>query len=137
MTSRELVTEHLIVTPGQNLTQRETALLACMAEGFTTPEQAQALGVHEDALSLVEGRMRGKLGAHTQAHMIARAFVLGLLKPRHLVVLGLVGVLGYSAALYLGHNNTNLASRIDMATENLGAITADPRYELMRAGRGH
>ncbi|MHA6236849.1 hypothetical protein [Pseudomonas fluorescens group sp. PF-69] len=137
MTTREQVSENLIITPGQNLTQRELGLLACMAEGYTMPEQAQATGLHEEALPLVEGRIRGKLGARTQAHMIARAFVLGVLRPRHLMIIGLAAGLGYSALTYLNHNNADLGSRIDMATEHMGAATVDPHYVELRNRRGH
>jgi DNA-binding CsgD family transcriptional regulator len=137
MTTREQVSENLIITPGQNLTQRELGLLACMAEGYTTPEQAQATGLHEEALPLVEGRIRGKLGARTQAHMIAKAFLLGVLRPRHLMVIGLVAGLGYSALSYLNHSNADHISQLDMATEHMGPATLDPHYAERRNRRGY
>ncbi len=136
MTAREITTEHLIVTPGQNLTPPEINLLACMAEGYTTPEQAKAMGMHEEALPLVEGRIRSKLGARTQAHMISRAFLLGVLRPRHLMIFGIAAAIGYSAIMYIGRDTTDLSPSI-IATERLGPVTSDPRYEQMRARSGH
>ena len=137
MTVREQTTEHLIITPAQNLTQPEINLLACMAEGYTTPEQAQAMGLHEEALPLIEGRIRNKLGARTKAHMISRAFLLGVLRPRHLMVLGVAAVIGYSAVIYLDHDRETTELKSIIATEYLGPATSDPRYEQMRAKRGH
>lgn len=137
MTPREQLTENLIITPGQNLTSRELGLLTCMAEGYTPPETAQALGLHEEALPLVEGRIRGKLGARSQAHMIARAFVLGVLRPRHLMVLSIAAAIGYSALTYLNRSNDDLGARINMATEHLGPATVDPHYVELRNRRGH
>lgn len=79
--------DDVIAQPGQNLTELERAVLCGLANG--KPPSAISAELHQSAgvIRIAELDARAKLGAKTQAHMIARGFVLGVLLPRALCLL--------------------------------------------------
>lgn len=83
----ELYGEDVIALPGQNLTETERRVLIGLADGHSPSALAAALNLGASGLRHTEASIRAKLGATTHTHMIARAFVLGVLIPRALCLM--------------------------------------------------
>jgi hypothetical protein len=126
--------QEVIGVAGQNLDRRELRFLVGLADGESTATTAQAIGVKVDEMPFVEVAIRGKLGARNKAHMLARAFTLGVLKARALIIAFLVvlAVVGTTSAAYYTTRQiptTSKAMEYDiMAGGSGGAATQDPRY---------
>ena len=73
--------------PGHDLTARELGTLLLLAEGATNGEIEQITGMKSVERARAETSIRKKLGAKTQANMIARAFSLGVIASRALCLL--------------------------------------------------
>jgi len=68
------------VSRNPQLTTRERAVLAALAEGLTSRAAATRLGVAEKTIESHKARIYAKLGARNQAHAIAIAASRGLLR---------------------------------------------------------
>ena len=91
----------VIALEGQCLDHRERRYMVGLADGETNVEIARAVGVKAEELPFVEASIRGKLGARSKTHMLARAFSLGILQTRALVALVLaVAVIGTTSVVY-------------------------------------
>lgn len=64
------------------LSPREREALACVADGATTSEVGERLGVTEETARTLLRRGASKLGARTRAQAVAVAFARGELTPR-------------------------------------------------------
>lgn len=73
--------------PGHGLTARELGMVLLLAEGATNNEIEQATGMRGIDRVTTENSIKQKLGARTQANMIARAFSLGVIASRTLCLL--------------------------------------------------
>jgi DNA-binding NarL/FixJ family response regulator len=73
------VTEHTFDDPGP-LTARETEVLQLIGHGSTTETVASELGISVSTVASHKERIFAKLGANNQAHAVARAIELGLLR---------------------------------------------------------
>jgi DNA-binding NarL/FixJ family response regulator len=73
------VTEQSVEDPGP-LTARETEVLYLIGHGSTTEAVAAELGISVSTVASHKERIFAKLGANNQAHAVARAIELGLLK---------------------------------------------------------
>lgn len=79
--------DDVIGMPGQALTPEEIAHLVALANG-NTPNHITAMhGTSRGAQQDLESSLRAKLGALSKPHLIARAFVLGVIAPRALCLL--------------------------------------------------
>jgi DNA-binding NarL/FixJ family response regulator len=68
--------EHLV---GRPLTPRELQCLYLIAEGFSNPEIAEALGLTTNAVKINVSRLITKLEADNRAHAVYIALKTGLL----------------------------------------------------------
>ncbi|MCP4908525.1 MAG: helix-turn-helix transcriptional regulator [bacterium] len=66
-------------TRWQVLTPRETEVLRLLAEGENIPSVATSLGITDSTVRTHVEHMREKLGANTQAALVAVGFLLGYL----------------------------------------------------------
>ena len=73
------VTEQAVEDPGP-LTARETEVLHLIGHGSTTESVARELGISISTVASHKERIFAKLGANNQAHAVARAIELGLLR---------------------------------------------------------
>jgi DNA-binding NarL/FixJ family response regulator len=73
------LSEHAIEDPGP-LTPRETEVLSLIGHGSTTEAVANELGISVSTVASHKERIFSKLGANNQAHAVARAIELGVLK---------------------------------------------------------
>lgn len=73
--------------PGHGLTARELGMMLLLAEGATPNEIEQVTGMKSIDRAATETSIKQKLGARTQANMIARAFSLGVIASRALCLL--------------------------------------------------
>jgi DNA-binding NarL/FixJ family response regulator len=73
------MTEEAVEDPGP-LTPRETEVLYLIGHGSTTEAVAAELGISVSTVASHKERIFAKLGANNQAHAVARAIELGLLK---------------------------------------------------------
>jgi len=64
-----------------HLTPREREVLGLLAEGRSQAEIADALVISPKTVSTHVQRLLGKLGVHSRAQAVARAFQLGLVEP--------------------------------------------------------
>lgn len=64
---------------GLGLTRRETETLRLLAEGMTSPEIAQRLGITSHTVDWYMNAIQAKLQARNRPHAVALAFRLGLL----------------------------------------------------------
>lgn len=67
--------------PELRLTPREREVLGLLAEGRSQAEIAEALVISPKTVSTHVQRLLGKLGVHSRAQAVARAFQLGLVEP--------------------------------------------------------
>lgn len=81
------INDDVMGRPGQNLSPLELGVLVAMANGNSQRDIQEATQTDSATLRMVEFQVRAKLGAKTPAHMIARAFILGVLIPRELCLL--------------------------------------------------
>ena len=65
--------------PWERVTVREHDILERLADGESTPEIAVTLGISRSTVRTHVEHMRDKLGARTQAQLVARAYQIGLL----------------------------------------------------------
>jgi DNA-binding response OmpR family regulator len=63
------------------LTRREVEVLEALAKGLRPAEIAATLVISPKTVASHVQRILGKLGVHTRAHAVARAYQRGLLKP--------------------------------------------------------
>lgn len=125
--------QEVVGYPGQNLDRRELRYLVGLADGEPCATTAQAIGVTPEEIPFVEAGIRGKLGARNKAHMLTRAFTLGVLKARALMVFAfLAAVVGMTSAVYYKKHQiptTTKAMEYDiMAGGSRGPATQDPHY---------
>ncbi|GAA4652367.1 hypothetical protein GCM10023116_46510 [Kistimonas scapharcae] len=80
-TSTTIRTELFEALPNPWLTQRETEVLAQIAQGRKQTELAEVLGVSVETARTYIGRVSHKLGVSDKAHAVCTAFCLGILKP--------------------------------------------------------
>lgn len=73
------VSQQAVEDPGP-LTARETEVLYLIGHGSTTETVAAELGISVSTVASHKERIFAKLGANNQAHAVARAIELGLLK---------------------------------------------------------
>ncbi len=66
--------------PWERLTPRERDVLELVAEGRTTPEIAELLGISDKTARTHVEHMRTRLGVNTRAELVARCFRVGLLQ---------------------------------------------------------
>ena len=123
----------VIGIPGQCLSPRELRYIVSLADGETTGQTAQAVGLRIDELPFVESIVKRKFGAKTRCHMIARGFILGVLKPRALCAYTALVLIGVSGVLYYKHrqgaDSSNGEWHYDtMAGGSHGPAVQDPRY---------
>lgn len=85
--AQEVSGEDVIGLPGQNLTQDELLVLTGLANGNSPTKIGTHLQVDTLTMRHIESSIKGKLGAKTHPHMIARGFTLGVLIPRALCLL--------------------------------------------------
>ncbi len=83
----ELCWPNFKATPGHGLTARELGMILLLAEGATNGEIEQMTGMKSIDRTSAETSIKKKLGARTQANMIARAFSLGVIASRALCLL--------------------------------------------------
>lgn len=83
----ELHGPNLKAIPGYGLTARELGMMLLLAEGATNAEIEQMTGMKSIDRAAAETSIKKKLGARTQANMIARAFSLGIIASRALCLL--------------------------------------------------
>lgn len=76
-----------IALPGQQLTDAELQHLAALANGNGPEAITQMTGASRREQRELESSLRAKLAAFSKAHLITRAFVLGVLSSRALLVL--------------------------------------------------
>jgi DNA-binding NarL/FixJ family response regulator len=76
-TTRPRVHPHAAST----LTHREEEILALLTRGSTSKAIAQELSISLKTLSTHIQNLFGKLGVHSRAELVARAFLLGLVTP--------------------------------------------------------
>lgn len=79
--------DDVIGLAGQSLTDTELRVLVGYAEGMSPSAIAESISAGAIAVRSIESSIRAKLGARTHAHMISRAFTLGVLIPRALCLL--------------------------------------------------
>lgn len=79
--------DDVIGLPGQALTPEEIAHLVALANGNAPSHITTLHGTSRAAQQEIESSLRAKLGALTKPHIIARAFVLGVIAPRALCLL--------------------------------------------------
>ncbi len=79
--------EDVIGFTSQNLTTTELQVLVGLAEGLSPSAIGASINANSIAMRGIESSIRAKLGARSQPHMIARAFLLGVLAPRALCML--------------------------------------------------
>lgn len=72
------------------LTARETEILALDAEGFTDKEIARMLGIAPRTVINHNESAKEKLFATNRTHLVTRAFVMGILQVRSLVITALL-----------------------------------------------
>lgn len=72
------------------LTPREAESVLWVAAGKTAWEAGRILRVTEHTLSAHARSAATKLGASNRAHLVARAFVRGILEPVRLVLLAII-----------------------------------------------
>jgi hypothetical protein len=137
--------QEVVAIPGQSLDPRELRYMVGLADGESNAQIAQACGVCIEELPLVEVNIRGKLGARTKTHMLARAFTLGILRSRALVVIFvLVTVVGTTSVvcfkkMSIPHINGD-GKAIDydiMAGGSNGPAVQDPRFINFVSRRHH
>lgn len=83
----ELCGPNFKANPGHGLTARELGMMLLLAEGATNGEIEQMTGMKSIDRTAAETSIKKKLGARTQANMIARAFSLGIIASRALCLL--------------------------------------------------
>lgn len=125
--------QEVIGRPGQNLDRRELRYLVGLADGEPCATTAEAIGVRPDEMAFVEASIRGKLGARNKAHMLARAFTLGVLQARALIVFAVMAaIVGLSSVLYFKQHQIPVNSKaMDydiMAGGSRGPAVQDPHY---------
>jgi DNA-binding CsgD family transcriptional regulator len=86
-----------LAQPGQALSDQELAHLLALANGNAPSAITAINGTSRAQQQQLESSLRAKLGAFSKAHLITRAFVLGVLLPRCLTVLLIVATLGNGA----------------------------------------
>ena len=64
-----------------NLTRRETEVLKCIAEGLSTKELAQMLGITFKTAACHRERIMDKLNAHSSVVLVRYAIRVGLIRP--------------------------------------------------------
>lgn len=79
--------DDVIAIPGQALSPAEIAHLEALANGNAPAAITAIHGTSRTEQQRLESGLRAKLGAFSKPHMIARAFVLGVLGPRALCLL--------------------------------------------------
>lgn len=67
--------------PAASLTARETEVLVLVARGRSLRQAAEELGLSIRTVESYSKQIRLKLGARTQAHMVAQALRSGLIDP--------------------------------------------------------
>jgi DNA-binding CsgD family transcriptional regulator len=145
MAASTVTGEDVIAVPGQQLNERELRYLVGLADGETNPQIAHALKLRPDELPFVEMPIRYKLGAKTRTQMIARAFILGVLQARALIVFALVAaVIGTTSVLYFkkqqipaGETDSKAMEYDIMAGGSGGPAVSDPRYLELINRRNH
>jgi DNA-binding CsgD family transcriptional regulator len=70
-------------SPKQALTARECEVLALIAEGKTTKDVAQTLGIRFKTVACHRSRILSKLNVHNTADMTRHAISMGLIPVRH------------------------------------------------------
>jgi DNA-binding NarL/FixJ family response regulator len=65
-----------------SLTPRESIVLELVAEGFSTRQIAETLGVSEQAITYHVGNLLSKFTCENRAGLVGRAFIFGYLHPR-------------------------------------------------------
>lgn len=108
--------EDVVGLPGQALTGTELRALVGLADGHAPSAVAAALQTDASTLRRIEARIRAKLGAKSNPHMIARGFVLGVLAPRALCLL--VAVLGALETLDLDGMRQRMPKRSRIASQS-------------------
>ena len=83
--------------PGQALSEQELAHLLALANGNAPSAIAAINGTSRAQQQQLESSLRAKLGAFSKAHIITRAFVLGVLYLAASTVLLIVATLGNGA----------------------------------------
>lgn len=63
------------------LTERHETILMMLADGFTQREIGEELGISWQTVRWHTGRLRERLGAHTNCQAVAIAYHHGVLKP--------------------------------------------------------
>ncbi len=81
-TARRLIELREIAPPVPTLTDRERECLLWSADGKTSWEIAQILGVSERTVIFHLQNSSGKLGVNNRQHAVARAISMGLLAPQ-------------------------------------------------------
>ena len=76
-----------LAQPGQALSAQELAHLTALANGIAPSAITAINGTSRIEQQQLESTLRAKLGAFSKAHLITRAFVLGVLVPRALCLL--------------------------------------------------
>lgn len=76
-----------LAQPGQALSAQELAHLKALANGNAPSAITAMNGTSRAQQQQLESSLRAKLGAFSKAHLITRAFVLGVLVPRCLCAL--------------------------------------------------
>lgn len=79
--------DDVIGHPGQALTPEEIAHLVALANGNAPSAITVMHGTSRAAQQDLESSLRAKLAAFSKTHIIARAFVLGVIAPRALCLL--------------------------------------------------
>ena len=64
---------------GPTLTQREKQVLECVAQGLSSKETAQKLGIAPRTVERYIENLRNKMRARNKAHMVAKALAGGQL----------------------------------------------------------
>lgn len=137
--------QEVIATPGQSLDARELRYMVGLADGESTVQIADACAVRAEELPLIEVGIRGKLGARSKTHMLARAFTLGILHSRALAALVVMAaVIGTTGVLYFKkmsiHHMGGDGKALDydtMAGGSHGPATQDPRFIDYMTKRHH
>jgi DNA-binding CsgD family transcriptional regulator len=79
----DLVVSELEALPGldswEHITPREREVLVLLADGLSSPEIAASLGIARSTARTHLEHLRARLGAATQAGLVAKALRLGLL----------------------------------------------------------
>ncbi len=76
-----------LAQPGQALSEQELVHLLALANGNAPSAITAINGTSRAQQQQLESSLRAKLGAFSKAHIITRAFVLGVLMPRALCLL--------------------------------------------------